>query len=706
MKRLKNFISEKSLNLTGIKSLTTLPSFPPAQESSKLLTSQISTSVPLSSRLKGELHKLCLIPALPSKPLSIKSSQKSLNLLEPFPFSKASYLFPRRDESHNLVPALFFLLITLLLSAPIFAQPLSPKREFRGIWIATVENIDWPSGKQLSTKKQTEEFIGILNRLKKDKFNAIFIQIRPSADAFYESSIEPWSEWLTGRQGRRPSPYYDPLKFIIEQCRNRGIEVHAWINPFRSVMNIRESDISPRHVSRIHPEWNIIYGKYKWLNPGLPQVRDYVLRVVMDVVKRYNIDGIHFDDYFYPYQDKKRKFRDERTFALYSRGINNIDDWRRDNINLFIKSVSDSIKKVNPAVVFGISPFGIWKNKWSDASGSPTSGSESYNSTYADSRKWLKEGWIDYLVPQLYWNIGNRISDYKSLAQWWNDNSFGKNIYLGESVYKINSDKNLAWYNPNEIPSQIKLNRSLGSIKGNVFFNTNTLLKNPLGLEDSLKNNYYKYYALLPQLITNTAPPPPAPANAGYQKIKGKNFIYWERPLISAGSYAAKYYVVYSFTDNEKIDISRSDKIAEILYGSEINWYDDRSITAHNSVTYVVTSIDKYGNESSDSCRIFVPAVYIAVNRSADTLNISNPNTLSVVKSLTGFKVSVTTSASGFIALKLFDLSGRQIKTIFYGYKKEGSYEFELPENDVNLKTFIIQLRTSGYYSSQKITTR
>ena len=606
-------------------------------------------------------------------------------------------------DSHNKSIIILLLLFILSLNTPLLPQSTNPKREFRGIWIATVENIDWPSEKNLSSEQQKQEFIAIIDRLKKDKFNAVFVQIRPSCDAFYESSLEPWSEWLTGKQGRSPSPYYDPLKFIIEECHKRGIEIHAWFNPFRSVMNVNEISISPQHVSRLHPSWNITYGKYKWLNPGLPDVRDYVLKVVMDVVRRYPIDGFHFDDYFYPYQLKNKKFHDEKTFAQFSRGIRNLDDWRRDNINLFVKSVSDSINKVKPGLKFGISPFGIWKNKNNDPLGSQTNGSESFNTTYSDSRKWLNEGWIDYLVPQLYWHIGNSKADYRTLANWWNENSFGKNIYLGQSVYKIGSDKNIEWSNGSQIPAQINLNRRLSNIKGNVFFNTNSVIKNLLGIEDSLRNNYYKYFALTPNIKPNDKTTHPPPFNPYYQKVNGQILLNWQKQGKGVNNDTALYFVIYRFDENDKIDISHSDKIANVLYGTDTAWLDTQHVNNTHGLTYIITALDKSGNESNDLCRISVPPVSIAGNLIAGNMRTSNPNSLSVNNDKTGLVISVNLAASGFFTLTVYDLLGKEIKRLFYGYKKEGNYDFQFPVKDLNSKTIIVQLKTSGYYTSKKI---
>jgi uncharacterized lipoprotein YddW (UPF0748 family) len=630
--------------------------------------------------------------------------EKNLNLID----TNVSFInvksFRLKWESNNKSIIILIPLLIILLNDSLLPQFLNPKREFRGIWIATVENIDFPSNKFLSSEKQKKEFLSIIDRLKNNKFNAVFVQIRPSCDAFYESSLEPWSEWLSGKQGRSPSPDYDPLKFIIEECHKRGIEIHAWFNPFRSVLNVNTSSISPQHVSQRHPEWNVDYGNYKWLNPGIPAVREYVLRVIMDVVRRYHIDGVHFDDYFYPYKVKNRKFNDEKSFIQFSRGIRNLNDWRRDNINLFVKSISDSIHKFKPGLKFGISPFGIWKNKSSDPVGSKTNGTESFNTTFSDSRKWLKEGWIDYLVPQVYWHIGNVRADYKILADWWNDNSFGKNIYLGESIYRLESDKHIAWSSASQIPNQIILNRRLNNIKGNVFFNTSSLLKNPLGLEDSLRNNYYKYFALTPQINSNVGSILQPPFNPACQNLNGQILLNWLKQGNNLSTDTALYFVIYRFGKHDQIDISHNDKIADVIYATETRWVDTQHAANTQGITYVITSLDKSGNESNDLCRITIPPVSIAGKLVDGKMSTSNPNSISINNNKNSVVISVHLAASGFITLNMYDVLGNKIKRLFYGYKKEGHYQLEFPANNLNSKTIIVQLKTSAYYSSKKLT--
>src|SRR6201996_5946292 len=286
-----------------------------------------------------------------------------------------------------------------------------PKREFRGVWLATVVNIDWPTDIHASPDKQKKELLGILDADQAAGINAVILQVRPAADAFYAKSLEPWSKWLTGKQGQAPGPLYDPLEFAITEAHKRGMELHAWFNPYRATTDGKFGALSPEHITNIKPEWFFIYGGIKLFNPGIPEVREYIVKVLLDVVDNYDVDGIHMDDYFYPYQIDGQHINDAQTFKDYGGDFDNIKDWRRNNVDLLIKMLGDSIHKHKPHVKFGISPFGIWANKYQNPEGSDTHGGSSYYELFADSRKWIKEGWIDYINPQLYWPI-----DYRSAA--------------------------------------------------------------------------------------------------------------------------------------------------------------------------------------------------------------------------------------------------------------------------------------------------
>ena len=355
---------------------------------------------------------------------------------------------------HRLLTTLF-----LFITLHITAQTTSPKREFRAAWIAHVANIDWPSSKTLTADAQRLEFTTILDHHKQAGMNAVVVQIRASCDATYPSTIEPWSEWLTGQQGR--SPNYDPLAFMIAETHKRGMEFHAWFNPYRAVVSTTSSNVAASHVSNLHPDWIQTYNTIRLLDPGLPEVRQYVVGVIMDVVRRYDIDAVHFDDYFYPYPQTGFTFADDNTFAANSRGITNKNDWRRDNVDLLIKTVGDSIKSVKKYVKFGISPFGIWKNQSSDQQGSATNGLQSFSDIYGDSRKWIREGLVDYIAPQLYWSMGFTAARYDVLTPWWAANASGRHVYIGQAAYRINNGgTDPAWSQPNLMPNELRLNRS------------------------------------------------------------------------------------------------------------------------------------------------------------------------------------------------------------------------------------------------------
>lgn len=370
--------------------------------------------------------------------------------------------------------------------------------EFRGVWVATVENIDWPSKRGLSNDEQKNEFIALLDMHQKNGMNAIVMQVRPSGDAMYPSSLEPWSEYLMGKQGMAPSPFYDPLTFMIEQTHKRGMEFHAWINPYRAVFNVNKSDISPTHITKIHPEWFLTYGDKKYFNPGLSQVWQHTNKVVKDLVTRYDIDAVHMDDYFYPYRIAGKEFPDQATFLNYGRGLTK-DDWRRSNCDTIIRQLTSTIHSVKPWVQFGISPFGVWRNKSVDARGSNTkAGQTNYDDLYADILLWLQKGWIDYVTPQIYWEHGHPLADFDEIIQWWNNNSFGKNLYIGHGIYRAGS--NPSWKDANELPYQIKKQRSLKNTGGSIYFSSASFKKNANGWNDSLQQNYYRKPSLMPSI--------------------------------------------------------------------------------------------------------------------------------------------------------------------------------------------------------------
>ena len=365
---------------------------------------------------------------------------------------------------------------------------------FRGAWIATVANIDWPSTEAIGNDSlQKAEMVWILDSLESLGINAVIFQVRPTADALYQSEYEPSSHWLMGKQG--DSLTYDPLAWTIEQAHSRNMEVHVWLNPYR--VNLAKTDTSmicADHIWRKHPEWFWEYNKQWYFNPGLDVTREWICTVVQDIVYRYDIQAIHMDDYFYPYPAGGKPLPDVKTFEKYPRGFDNIEDWRRDNVNRAIQEISATIHECKDSVQFGISPFGVWRNASVDSTGSKTTaGITNYDDLYADIRLWIREGWIDYVLPQLYWEIGKKAADYETLAHWWANEVRGTNckLYIGMAPYRLEgAKKDSPWGIGNEISRQMKLNRTIPEISGECFYSTRPLLRNPRHVCDTIKLIY------------------------------------------------------------------------------------------------------------------------------------------------------------------------------------------------------------------------
>ncbi len=395
--------------------------------------------------------------------------------------------------------SLLSLVFSLISHSKLISQT---NYEFRGVWIATVDNIDWPVKGMVNADSQKAEYIRQLDLHKKNGMNAVIVQVRPSADAFYPSPYEPWSQWLAGTQGKPPSPYYDPLQFMIKEAHKRGMEFHAWCNPYRADFKIDSSSIAPSHITRIHPEWFLTYGDKKYFDPANKEAQKFVVSVVGDIVNRYDIDAIHMDDYFYPYRISGLEFPDSISYLRSGTKLNK-DDWRRSNVDSIIRMISLVIKKEKPWVQFGISPFSVWRNKAQDPDGSDSnSGQNNYDDLYADIVLWLKEKWIDYVAPQLYFEIGNSRVAFEKLLNWWSKHSYGRHLYIGMGIYRAsgNLPPNSPWKNPNELPDQIKLLRQYPNVQGSIYFSSKTFNTNPNGWNDSLQNNYYKTPALIPPM--------------------------------------------------------------------------------------------------------------------------------------------------------------------------------------------------------------
>lgn len=365
-------------------------------------------------------------------------------------------------------------LVGLIACAHVKTPP--PGGEFRGVWVATVRNIDWPSRPGLPVEDQQRELIAIFDKMAAIGLNAIVFQVRPSADALYPSQLEPWSEYITGEMGKAPEPAYDPLAFAIEEAHRRGLELHAWLNPYRARRLTETSPAAANHITKTNPEVVRTYGSFLWMDPGEPMVRQRTVDVARDIVRRYDVDGIHFDDYFYPYPENGADFPDEATWRRYGDGLDR-DDWRRKNVDDLIEQVGRAIKEEKPHVKFGLSPFGIWRPRHPRS----VRGLDSYEAIYADSRKWFRLGWVDYFAPQLYWSSYAPEQRFGDLLQWWSQqNRHGRHLWPGLAAHRVER------YGTDEIVSQIRQIRKSPGANGWILFSAKVLMQNRGGLADRL----------------------------------------------------------------------------------------------------------------------------------------------------------------------------------------------------------------------------
>ncbi len=483
-----------------------------------------------------------------------------------------------------------FLLVFLFSAVMLRAQ--APKREFRAVWIATVGNIDWPSKQGLSAAQQQNEFVAHLDFLAAHGFNAVIVQIRPAADAFYPSTIEPWSRYLSGKQGQAPFPYYDPLAFMIEETHKRNMEFHAWFNPFRALVSSKSNPNPANHVTKTHPEWLVHYAGKAYFNPGIPEVRDYVNSVILDVVRRYDVDGVHIDDYFYPYKVAGQTFNDHKEYIKYGQQMS-LEDWRRDNINKFVEAMYKGVKKEKRHVKVGISPFGIWRNQSKDPAGSATNGTSCYDDLYADVKLWVENKWLDYVAPQLYWEHGHRLAAYDVLVPWWQNLVKERALYIGMGVYRMVDAKPGVWQGPQEILKQINTYRR-HKADGAVMYSLVSFSKITQDLGRQLKQSPYFGTIAIPPTMPWLGSIAPVAPSASISKKDNKNILSWNQGTVISGDLK---YLVYRFHKSEPINLENAQKI--ICLTQATRFVDE--VNDGQQYKYVITALDRLWNESKPS---------------------------------------------------------------------------------------------------------
>jgi uncharacterized lipoprotein YddW (UPF0748 family) len=490
----------------------------------------------------------------------------------------------------------FFILSFFLFSFPAFSQ-ITAKREFRGAWIHLFGQGQY---KNMPVEAMKRYFTGMLDSLQACNINALIFQVRPAADAVYRSKLEPWSRYLTGEQGRAPEGNFDPMAFLIPEAHKRNMEFHAWLNPYRVTASVNDV-LCPSHIYHKHPEWFVRYDGQIYFDPGRPESRKHICKVVKDIVKRYDIDAIHLDDYFYPYPVAGENFPDEYSFAKYgaSQGFKpeQRGDWRRNNVNTLIREVKRTITKTKSWVRFGISPFGIYRNKKNtpDGSGSETKGLQNYDNLYADVKLWVEKEWIDYNIPQLYWEIGHKSADYETLIKWWSRNNYGAHLYIGQSVSRMVDAVDLQNPEKNQLSRKMSMERTLPAIYGNCFWPGYELVRNRGGAADSLKNHYHTFPAMIPAYLHLYGKAPKDVKSLKAQWTPLGYALQWKRNGNPKKPKNAQYYLVYRFGGNEKINLDDSSKIVRI---TRENSYLLPYENGKKTYQYVVTSVDRFHNES------------------------------------------------------------------------------------------------------------
>lgn len=476
----------------------------------------------------------------------------------------------------------------------------SPKREFRGAWIQCV------NGQYLgkSPAELRQMLGGQLDVLRTAGINAILFQVRAEGDALYRSHYEPWSRYLMGQQGKAPDDGWDPLEWMVSECHKRGMECHAWINPYRA-KTAGTTMLDANHAATRFPERVFRYGDLLIFNPAMAVNRDYTCMIIEDILTRYDVDGIHMDDYFYPYPVNGQSIPDQQYFSQDPRGFSNIDDWRRDNVNLLIKDIHTLVRKVKPWVKFGISPFGIYHNNpegVNSREGSATNGLQNYDDLYADIVEWVKRGWVDYIIPQIYWNVGTKVADYKILCDWWNDYCGERPLYIGQDVERTVKEADPQNPNMHQMPLKYAIQRSEPKVQGSCQWYAAAVVNNPGNYRTLLQQQYHKYPSLQPLMpwIDSKAPKKVRKLSIDYRSGdgtygSGKIYLSWSEPKGKKELDRAIQYVVYQFAPGEKVDISANDASHIVAITSEPRY---QLLGDLRGYTFVVTSLDRLHNES------------------------------------------------------------------------------------------------------------
>ena len=477
----------------------------------------------------------------------------------------------------------------------------APKHQMRGLWVASVANIDWPSRPGLSPEDAKAELDDYYELAQQRGLNSVVVQVRPTADTFWPSDLEPWSKWIASEQGVDPG--WDPMEYAVEAAHARGLDFHAWFNPYRVTLSGTDvSVLDPEHPARLNPDWVVAYGPRLYYDPGVPAAREHTENVVMEAVERYDLDGVHFDDYFYPYPIAGQTFDDADTFATYGGDFTDLGDWRRHNVDTLIENLDQRIHAAKPAVSFGVSPFAIWRNVATDPEGSDTTaGAETYDDLYADTRGWVRNGWVDYIAPQVYWNIGFAPADYAKVVPWWDDVAEGTDVdlYIGQATYKVAlAGQPAAWHDPLEMVRHLAFNAAYDQVDGDIWYSANQVESNRLGHMDLVQEEFYGRPALPP--ITDAGSPVSAPRGISTHRVEGGTELRWH----GQGPHEADGYAVYRIPGKARgkvdpCDLVDATNLVAVLGPQQRSWVDTEP--GDGEVSYVLTALSDDNSESAPS---------------------------------------------------------------------------------------------------------